>query len=139
MRRGNATCSIEGCVDIVAGTGLCPKHWMRRKRHGDPLQRGRIRGDDEARFWSKVDRRAPDECWPWTGALSRDGYGRMRTRTSHVGAHRFAYELLVGPIPEGLTIDHLCATRACVNTSHMECVTRGENTRRAMARLKAAS
>jgi HNH endonuclease len=76
-------------------------------------------------FWSKVERGAPGECWLWTGATTK-GYGRFRG----TGAHRFAYELLVGPIPQGLQLDHLCRVRNCVNPEHLEPVTCQENLRR---------
>ena len=66
----------------------------------------------------------PDgECWRWTGSISPNGYGRFNL----IYAHRRSYELHVGPIPEGLTIDHLCRHRWCVNPAHLEPVTRGEN------------
>lgn len=83
-----------------------------------------------ARFWSKVDKSG--ECWIWTAYVSRDGYGRFRGagRASTLQAHRVAYEYLVGPIPGGLTIDHLCRVKDCVNPGHMEVVTRAENARR---------
>jgi hypothetical protein len=65
------------------------------------------------------------DCWNWTGALD-NGYGRFQggPRGSKVHrAHRLAYELLVGPIPEGLVLDHLCRNRRCVNPDHLEPVT----------------
>ena len=77
----------------------------------------------ELLFWSKVVKREPDECWLWTGCQTPKGYGRF----AHRRAHRMAYEYLVGPIPEGLVIDHLCRVRHCVNPAHMEVVTAGEN------------
>ncbi|OZC50545.1 hypothetical protein CH289_16090 [Rhodococcus sp. RS1C4] len=82
------------------------------------------------RFWSKVDRRAADECWPWLRSTLAGGYGRYRLPTKHVLAHRFAYELVVGPVPEGLTLDHTCRNRICVNPSHLDPVTMRENTLR---------
>jgi hypothetical protein len=85
-------------------------------------------------FWAKVECRGPDECWPWRGRIDRYGYGRtqvkMGGRTRYFGAHRAAYELAVGPIGEGLVIDHLCRNRVCQNPRHMEPVTNGENLRR---------
>jgi hypothetical protein len=83
----------------------------------------------EQRFWEKVDRRGPDECWPWLASTDGKGYGSFRVG-KHQRAHRFAYELLIGPIPAGLVIDHLCRNRACVNPAHMEPVTPLENQRR---------
>lgn len=91
----------------------------------------------------KVDRGSSTDCWLWTASTDGDGYGRFKIG-GHVGrmvgAHRVAYELLVGPIPEGLDIDHTCHNadescaggrscvhRRCVNPEHLEPVTRSEN------------
>jgi len=70
---------------------------------------------------------ATDDCVPWPFHKDRDGYGRAER--GHL-AHRRSYTLHVGPIPAGLTIDHLCGTRSCVNPRHLEPVTTQENTRR---------
>jgi hypothetical protein len=88
-----------------------------------------IRGDDEARFWSYVTK--TEGCWEWKGAKDGDGYGHLGVAGSVVGAHRYAYELLVGPIPEGLHLDHLCRNRPCVNPDHLEPVTQAVNVGRA--------
>lgn len=81
------------------------------------------------RFWSKVERGRKRECWPWIGGSTRDGYGQFhpfRLR-GKVQAHRYAYELLVGPVPSDLTLDHLCRNRACCNPAHLEPVTHRVN------------
>ena len=71
-------------------------------------------------------------CWEWTGATNSTGYGSMTggRKGLTVLTHRNAYQLLVGTIPAGLTIDHLCRNKLCVNTDHMEPVTIAENNRR---------
>jgi hypothetical protein len=85
----------------------------------------RPRGRDISAFWKAVDTTAgPEACWPWRGRM-RDGYGVYGKPP--VGAHRFAYELVVGPIPAGLVIDHQCNVRHCVNPAHLKAVTQREN------------
>lgn len=79
------------------------------------------------RVWRRIDRQ-PDGCWLWTGARLSNGYGRLGNEL----AHRLVYEMLVEPIPDGLTIDHLCRVRLCVNPMHLEPVTYSVNTSRAM-------
>lgn len=81
------------------------------------------------KFLSKV-RQGPD-CWEWAGWKERDGYGvQWVTGVGNRRAHRIAYELWVGPIPDGLTLDHLCRNRGCVNPAHLEPVTSVENVAR---------
>lgn len=72
-------------------------------------------------------------CWIWTGAKQPEGYGRTWVNGKKISTHRAVYELLVGPIPEGLDLDHLCRNRACCNPKHLEPVTRSENLRRGNA------
>lgn len=97
------------------------------------------------RFWVKVDKRGPipkhrpelGPCWMWTGAKAGTGYGSFRVggrESNAVPAHRFAIQLLVGPVPEGLEPDHLCRVRSCVKAiadehgpAHLELVTQREN------------
>ena len=86
------------------------------------------------RFWSKT---APaTDCIVWRGAQNTKGYGCYAINgVSHL-AHRLAWEAVHGPLPAGLTIDHLCRVRACVNVEHMELVSVAENIRRQPRRLQ---
>lgn len=82
-----------------------------------------------ARFWAKT-RLMVDGCWLWEGATTKCGYGTTTVDYRTVYAHRWAYEALVGPIPEGMQLDHLCRVRNCVRPDHLEPVTLAENVRR---------
>ena len=69
-------------------------------------------------------------CWLWAGSLSGNGYGAIQYRGRQVVAHKLSYEAHVGPVPEGLELDHTCRLRCCVNPAHLEPVTRKTNIRR---------
>lgn len=82
------------------------------------------------RLMAKVDVN-PGGCWEWTASKNRDGYGKFATgRGGWIGAHRAAYQLIVGPIPDGKELDHLCRNRGCVNPDHLEPVEHKVNVRR---------
>lgn len=142
------TCSIAGCTSRVNARGWCTKHYQRWKNRGDPLAVAWERGNPQANFWAKVDRRGPEECWPWLAYKDPDGYGHFAVpvngRQNDTPAHRYAYELEVGLIPDGHHIDHTCHNkdrdcpagvrclhRRCCNPAHLEPVLPGENIRRA--------
>ena len=86
-----------------------------------------------SRFWSKVYIREPGECWIWTASTKASDYGQFMMDGKNWLSHRLAYEDQVGPIPGGLTLDHLCRVRKCCNPSHLEAVTIQENIRRGRA------
>jgi hypothetical protein len=86
-----------------------------------------------AKIAARIRTDAETGCWLWTGYVEKGGYGlvtwpvgsRTRPRT-----HRLVWELLIGPIPEGMTLDHLCGAKNCCYPRHLEIVTRAENSRR---------
>src|SRR5687767_12328790 len=77
------------------------------------------------RIAQRIDR--TPTCWLWTGYVAPHGYGRVRYQGKQYGVHRLMYALLVGPIPEGLQLDHLCRVRHCCRPEHLEPVTGREN------------
>jgi hypothetical protein len=92
----------------------------------------------ERRFWDKVDRRGPDDCWPWKAGRDKDGYGRFAAgRTTR--AHRYSWEVHNGPIPVGFLALHRCDNPPCVNPAHLfvgshqdnirDCVEQGRQSR----------
>lgn len=121
-----ADCSWTRCTRAARKRGYCNAHyeWMRRNgklsvREKDPVKR----------FWSNVDKDGPvsarsdlGPCWAWTAAKNK-GYGYTLFEGRTQNAHRVSYRLLVGPVPEGLELDHLCRNRACVRPDHLEPVT----------------
>lgn len=96
----------------------------------------RLRGLRAAkRFWTRVDVREIDACWPWTSGLDKDGYGVISAKRSH----RVAWEISYGKeIPEGLVILHSCDNPACCNPAHLRPGTQIENTRDAIRKGRRA-
>ena len=82
--------------------------------------------DPNDRFWEKVDQSG--DCWLWTASCSSKGYGYFNVGGGRiVRAHRFSYELVNGPIPEGLQLDHRCRVPSCVNPDHLRLATNKQN------------
>jgi hypothetical protein len=101
--------------------GFCQEHYRRRPRK-----------TLEQKFWSKVDKRGPDECWDWLGStFIVGGYGYIRITTMsedrHIRAHRLSYELHYGRIPDDLHVHHRCFNVICVNPNHLSAETNQMN------------
>lgn len=120
------TCQIPECDQKAHGRGMCRSHYMRQWRYGDPHGAAQ-RAMPEELFWSHVDKTSdPNGCWIWTGARIRE-YGCMNYRGRSRPAHRVAYELQFGPIPDGLFVMHECDVRMCVR--HLRLGTAADNSR----------
>ncbi len=129
IHRGRASregpCSIEGCDAKIKAKGLCVHHYDRQRREalGLPVKLPWVE-----RFWSRVEK--SEGCWIWRGATTELGYGHVRIENRDYKAYRVSYELMLGPIPPGLVLDHVCSNPSCVNPAHLEPVTHAENLRR---------
>lgn len=122
------TCSTEGCEAKASSRGWCARHyavWYRTQ--GGPLTPPSLQ-----RFMAKVQEN-PSGCWVWVAGLDRHGYGRFKFGGRVQGAHRVAWLLMRGPIPDGMHIDHLCRNPSCVNPDHLEPVTKRTNTLRGIS------
>ena len=128
MVMSDRVCTFEGCERVQRARGWCTKHYRRWQVHGDPsicASNQNIPVLD--RYWMKV-KKGPG-CWEWIGGISSTGYGTFTEPVQGTSrlAHRIAYVLDVGPIPEGMDLDHICHNRACVRPSHLRPVSRKQN------------
>jgi hypothetical protein len=122
-------CTVEGCDNRHNAKGYCAMHYMRVKKTGSTAAPA-PRPSKAELFWAAVDKSG--ECWTWTGATNRGGYGAfsigMKDGKRRIDrAHRVSYKLTHGPIPEGVHIDHMCHTKSCVRPDHLRATTNKEN------------
>lgn len=124
----NTTCSIAGCDKPSWARSFCGTHYRRWSRHGDPtfVEKARHATPEEAFEWYTIPEPTTG-CILWIGTTARGGYGSMMAGGQRVASHRYAWEREHGPIPEDLFINHRCWTPQCVNTEHLEPVTRTQN------------
>lgn len=118
-------CDEPDCERKHFTKGLCSMHVRRLAATGTTAQR--VVPTLAERLTNVT---TEGDCWIWNGAPGKNGYGRISVDNQLRYVHRVSYEHYVGPIPDGLTIDHLCRVRMCINPAHLEPVTLEENTRR---------
>lgn len=127
---------MDDCDSPVKALDLCNMHYHRQLK-GKPIGGAAplvLYGDPAIRFEHFADRTGIG-CWPWTGTITEHGYGVFHVNGQMMSVHRWSYEHFVGPIPDGMEVDHLCHTqdtgcrladacphRKCVNPAHLEAV-----------------
>lgn len=130
-RGASRVCELPGCTNVHYARGWCANHYRRWARYGTT---DLSTPSAEVRFFSRVEGSPDyDDCWIWVGRIQPNGYGQFSVKHKHVYAHRWAYTHLIGEIPDGLELDHLCRVRACCNPWHLDPVTRQVNTLRGLA------
>lgn len=120
----NTTCSIAECHKggrIIKG--MCMMHYTRVLKYGSPDEPHLAKAT--ARFWAKVNK--TDTCWLWTGSHNQYGYGIFSVGQDRWLSHRYAWTTLVGEIPEGKQLDHMCHVHDCLNPEHLRVVTSKQN------------
>lgn len=131
-------CTVDGCATGAIARGWCAKHYQRWRSHGDPVAGVALTFPEN--LLARMEPQ-PNGCIHYTGSLTLAGYGQVGKDGGNALAHRAAYEHFVGPIPEGMTLDHechnlsgctitdhTCPHRRCVNVEHLAPKSKGENT-----------
>ena len=128
-RKPDDICTVFGCYEPKYHRGLCVKHYQRHKKTGDVFSEEHIIQDftlkEKLLFNVKLDKET--RCWEWQGRKDPDGYGGLSVGDFPVRAHRIMYEVVKGPIPDGLFVCHKCDNPGCCNPAHLFLGTMDDN------------
>lgn len=119
-------CKRGGCTGVSRARGMCANHYAswRTKEGRDAAKRRQYSNPEEA-FAARI--KKVGECIVWTGAINNRSYGQLVVAGRVMQAHRYAWERVNGPIPQGMIIDHMCWNKACVNVEHLRLGTQALN------------
>lgn len=119
-------CDASGCTAKSTVAEFCSIHYQRNRRHGNPLGGGIAKMRDvDAKFKARTVREG--ECLVWTAGQKSSGYGKIFADGRGQTAHVWAYKRFVGPVPEGMEVDHRCWNRLCCEPTHLRLVTHKQN------------
>lgn len=121
----NRTCTFEDCMNQHYGRGLCRRHWARDRYAGTPAGIRTHHKTPEQAYAANLKR--DGACIVWTGTIGAQGYGNLVVEGSKMLAHRYSWQRVNGPIPDGMFLDHKCHNRACVNVEHLRIATPKQN------------
>lgn len=137
-------CSVEGCSKPTWRRDFCNPHYLRWRRHGNPLggrRNARPVGMTEAEAFAwfmpgdpPIAPSPTEGCWDWPAATDKYGYGMFRLNGKGVSAHQASYRIHHGPIPSGLCVLHSCDRPICVQPAHLHVDTHAANTREMLER-----
>src|SRR5699024_9385572 len=123
------TCSVDNCDRKFYAHNLCQKHYGRLRGSGDMNNQARGPRPKTAEEFFSMYAQPDNGCLTWSGNRVRSGYGVILVDKKRRRAHRYAWERVNGPIPDGMQVDHICWNRACVEISHLRLVTNKQNGR----------
>lgn len=126
IRKHSGTCALAACHRPYYAKGYCRLHWERADRNGDPETMHVLRGSSPAERLAHYSQ-ADGECVVFTGYRDKDGYGKLSIDGEDNSAHRVAYELEHGAIPDGLVVRHKCDNPPCIKVAHLEVGTHADN------------
>jgi hypothetical protein len=123
----NLTCAVIECTSTSTTRGWCNPHYQRWYRHGDPMAGQGAHYASPAEAFAANVKPGANGCMVWIEGRDSAGYGTIYVDGRSVGAHRFAWEQVHGPIPYGMVVDHRCHNPACCNVKHLRLATNKQN------------